>query len=172
MMDHLPLRLQNLSQDVSVSLACANVLTLNSHAHAIDELNTHIAPAAQLTSGRRLDLAIQFEAAKLHIIGLQGTRCKAPRGWDILDFMALASGATQRGQGGIGIWIASQFLVARQVVFVLASDHRRLLVKIYTSVGILQICAAHALDVHTYTEQDVRTWWFDTTRTLTKLLII
>ena len=52
------------------------------------------------------------------------------------------------------------------MVYVLASDHRRLLVKAYTTIGIVQFFAAHALDAHTYTERQVREWWYDTTKLL------
>ena len=74
MMDKLTLRSQSLNPDVSVSFAAANVRTLHTNAHESADYHAHNVSAAQLTSGRRLDLAIQFEAAKMHIIGLCETR--------------------------------------------------------------------------------------------------
>ena len=76
--------------------------------------------------------------------------------------MAFASPSTPRGQGGSELWIAKRFLQDRSLVFVLFSDHRRLLLKAYTSIGIVTLFAAHALDTSAYSELQVRDWWHTT----------
>ena len=46
------------------------------------------------------------------------------------------------------------------------TDHRRLLLKAYTSIGIVTFFAAHALDANTCSKLQVREWWHTTIKLL------
>jgi exonuclease III len=68
-----------------------------------------------MDSHRRLDLAAQFQAIKLDIIGLQDTRLRKPRALAVGEYIVFAAAAaTPKGQGGVEIWIRTTlFLAAR-----------------------------------------------------------
>ena len=136
-MEQMPPTTACLQQDIVVSFATANALTL--HSPTIDEALRDASPSLnmQLTSARRLDLAIQFENAKLHAIGLQETRWRCPRGWDALGYAKFALPSTPRGQANIKMGIDKKCLQDRNLVFVLRSDHRRLLRKAYTAFCVV-----------------------------------
>eukprot|EP00435_Cladocopium_sp_Y103_P009387 s2455_g2.t1 len=79
----------------SLRAATANVLTL---------FPDQVAPASYL-SARAEDLAQQFDARDLHIVGLQETRSRA-HGHCLLDpFHVLSAPATAAGQGGVQLWL-------------------------------------------------------------------
>jgi hypothetical protein len=79
-------------------------------------------------SHRRLDLATQFMAMDLAIIGLQETRIRKPRAKDIAKHAVFASAATSRGQGGLEIWIRKDWLPSAGKSLILHADHRLLIV--------------------------------------------
>ena len=80
--------------DIDFSCATANVLSLKARSGETIEDGAAAAASVQLTSARRLDLAAQCENAKLHVIGLQETRPRAPKGWDLLSYHTFAAPAT------------------------------------------------------------------------------
>ena len=86
-MEKLQLTTISLAQDLEVSFATANDITL--HPTRIASLETLGGSPLnkQLTSARRLDLAIQFENARMRAIGLQETKSRCPRGRDVLGYM-------------------------------------------------------------------------------------
>ena len=62
--------------------------------------------------------------------------------------------------------MSKRVLQQKAMVFVLFSDHRRLLMKAYTIIGVVCFFNAHALDNHTYTHAQVAQWWEDTDKLL------
>ena len=74
--------------------ATANALTL----HPAEERSSFT--ALNLDSHRRLDLASQFTAAKITVIG-QETRLSVARAVGIGQYIVFAAAANAKGQGGI-----------------------------------------------------------------------
>ena len=157
---------RQIEDDLVFSCAPANVLSLKG-GHSTEAQATQKAmPHIQLSTARRLDLALQFEKAKLTIIGLQEIRGREHKGWDVAIYPTFASPASTKGQCGLEIWIARSFLRGPQAAFVLHADQRRLLIKTYTTAGVLFFFNAHALGSHTYHVDKVRQWWADTDNVL------
>ena len=157
---------RKIKYDLTFTCATANVLSLKGGQEAVSQPTDTAFPHIQLSAARRLDLAQQFQSHSLTIIGLQETRGRAPKGWDVATYHTYAAPASSRGQGGLEIWITKSFLQGQEAVFVLHADHRRLLIKAYTVAGILYLFNAHALDSHTYQMDKVRLWWAETERIL------
>ena len=93
-----PVRGTSARDIASLACATATVLTL----HPTEERSS--TSALTLDSHRRLDLAAQFQAAKLVIIVLHETRLSIPRALGIGPYPVFAATAGKRGQGGLELF--------------------------------------------------------------------
>ena len=144
--------------------ATANVLTL----HPAEERSSVTEP--RLDSHRRLDLASQFLASQMTVVGLQETRLSVARAVGIGQYLIYAAAANARGQGGVELWILSSWVPKPREVLVLVASHRLLIVRVPMLVGIVQFVVAHALDT-SYPPEKVQEWWNGLRSTLSSVLI-
>ena len=100
---------RKIKYDLTFTCATANVLSLKGGQEAVSQPTDTAFPHIQLSAARRLDLAQQFQSHSLTTIGLQETRGRAPKGWDVATYHTYAAPASSRGQGGLEIWITKSF---------------------------------------------------------------
>eukprot|EP00435_Cladocopium_sp_Y103_P054060 s146_g17.t1 len=100
---------------IRIRVASANVLTL----YPVQDY------ASSFLGARAEHLAQQFCQAGIHCIGLQETRCRKV-GYASHDrFHVLSSSATDRGQGGVQLWVA-RLIPLGEGKLELTSDHFRI----------------------------------------------
>ena len=145
--------------------ASANVLTL----HPAEEMLN--ATAKNLDSHRGLDLASQFAAAKITVIGLQETRLRIARAFGIGHYLIFAAAANAKGQGWIELWVLSSWVPKPQEVLVLFASPRILIVRVSSIVRVLHLAVAHALD-SSYLPERFEEWWANFRATLQRLLVL
>ena len=117
---------------------------------------------AQITSVRIMDLATQFWAVGLHIVGIQKTRSNVAYPFDVMDYAVFFAPAMGAGQGGLELWVWKPIIQERTHCFVLVAEHRRLLVRVHTRLGSLTVFVGHAIDISTYGPAKVKQWWQET----------
>ena len=114
--------------------------------------------SGNLDSHRRLDLAAQFQTAKLVIFGLQKTSLAVARALGIGLYQTFAAATNKSGQGGIELWVLRAWLRLSHPFRVFHTSHRILMVRLLTIVGPIQILVAHALD-SSYPPDQIAVWW-------------
>ena len=113
--------------------------------------------SGNLDSHRRLDLAAQFQTAKLVIIGLQITSLAVARALGIGLYQTFAAATNKSGQGGIELWVLRAWLRLSHPFLVFHASHRILMVRLLTIVGSIHILVAHALD-SSYSPDQIAVW--------------
>ena len=142
-------------------LATANVLTLGTDA-----------ARGSIAFGARAEaLAMQFQEAGIHIIGLQETRLRSSGYREFLGFHTFAGPATQRGVGGVQLWVARALCInGHNLRFeqhhfkILAAQSHRLVVRI-ASKGLRLLCVV--LHAPSSTDSEVlHEWWQHTSQVI------
>eukprot|EP00435_Cladocopium_sp_Y103_P046616 s432_g13.t1 len=143
---------------LALQLGSANVLTLFPGQ----------ASGAAFFSARAEGLARQFADQDLHFIGLQETRSKLEGHARLHDFHVLSSSATQRGIGGIQLWVRRQIRYEDTILHVdhghlriLHAGSQRLLVRFSCGGLRLLLLVLHAPDVED--ELALQAFWNATT---------
>ena len=144
--------------------ATANVLTL----HPAEERPS--TSLLKLDSHRRLDLASQFTAAGITVIGLQETRLGVARAMGIGQYLIFAAAANGKGQGGMELWMRSSWVPSPHDALVMFASNRLLIVRVPMLVGVVQFVVAHALDT-SYPAERVKEWWAAFRSTLQSILV-
>ena len=114
--------------------ATANVLTLHPAEERLNDTES------RLDSHRRLDLASQFTASQITVVGLQETRLSVARAAGIGQYPIFAAAANAKGQGGAELWIQSSWVPNPSKALVLVASHRVLIVRVPMLVGVVQFC--------------------------------
>ena len=146
---------------VSLEVATANVLTLG----------TDPARGSSAFGARAEALALQFQEANLHFIGLQETRLRISGHRELLGFHTFAGAATARGIGGVQLWVARQikcdgrtFLFERHHFKILVAQSHRLVVRVATK-GLRLLCVV--LHAPSSTEYNIlHEWWQQTSQAI------
>jgi hypothetical protein len=144
--------------------ATANVLTLDP---AEERPSTSL---LKLDAHRRLDLASQFTAAGITVIGLQETRLSVARATGIGQYLIFAAAANGKGQGGMELWIRFLWVPSPHDARVMFASNRLLIVRVPMLVGVVQFVVAHALDT-SYPAEKVKEWWAAFRSTLQSILV-
>ena len=147
-------------------LVCAtsNVLTLRP---AEERPNTSL---LKLDSHRRLDLASQFTAAGIPIIGLQDTRLGVARATGIGQYLIFATTTHGKGQDGMELWIRSSWAPSPHDALLMFASNWLLIVRVPMLVGVVQFVVAHALDT-SYPTETVKEWWAAFRSTFQSILV-
>ena len=114
-------------------------------------------------SARRADLALQFATAGLQVIGVQESRSQYATPRSSGDFWIVPSPASPAGAGGVELWLHNDIISARdkRTVEIIASDPRRLIVRLALDGRWMVVAVLHALDRSHGKEAQGR-WWADT----------
>eukprot|EP00435_Cladocopium_sp_Y103_P069135 s738_g32.t1 len=139
---------------IKLQLGTANVLTLFPGQDY----------ASHFISARMESLAQQFHEGGLHIVGLQETRSKMEGHFALDSFHVLSAAATQRGAGGIQLWVRKHIRcgdvhlhVETSDLYILHASAQRLIVRFACSGLRMIFVVVHAPVVDE--EEVLRKFW-------------
>ena len=148
-------------EDHAFTLRCvtANVLTLYGVRTAQEEVCS-----GGFLSARHEALLRMCLSQNYHLVGIQESRSKMHGYYSSDDYHILASAATQRGIGGVQLWVAKKWTHSGGIAKIRADDLKiihsttqRLVVRLRCHNLRLVILVAHA--PNNVDEDTLRTWW-------------
>lgn len=127
--------------------------------------------ASSYFSARAEALAAQFQEAGLHVVGLQETRSRLAGHARLQDFHVISASATQKGVGGVQLWIRRSIRTSQTCLqvedshlYILHATSQRLIVRWTTGHLRLILCVLHAPT--TEDEATLAAFWHATTEAL------
>ena len=130
--------------------------------------------------GRASALALQFQLAGIHIIGVQETRLRTSEPSRVEGYYCIHSPATPQGHGGVSLWINTRCPVdadgevgLRPDHFqLLTADHRTMVVACHAPFLTCHLVVAHGFSSNTLVDQmRAKAYWMDLETTLRDLSV-